>query len=351
VYDNHLGLSLSFSRVMDAQDHTQDHHSHKSRKAGRGAKEKKKDQVQKEKGQRTEKHNARAHSVAKIGKTKRTIQRNLDRSQKKEYVPAVDRRTDLIHETPPPVVVVMGPKNVGKSTLIRSLIKLYTNHNLTTVTGPITVITGKTKRITFIECPTDPSNQIAAMLDCAKVADLVLLCVNVKVGFTMETFEFLNILQTHGFPKVMGILTHCDLLKTTKQLHTAKKMYKQRFWTEIYQGAKMFHFSGIIHNKYLKNEIKQLSLFISRVKFRPLVWRNTHPYVIVDRYEDVTNPNDIENNPYIERSIIFYGYVRGTHLKPNMTLHCIGIGDYTMSSVTALPDPLPLPDKESERKV
>ena len=34
-----------------------------------------------------------------------------------------------------------------------------------------------------------------------------------------------------------------------------------------------------------------------------------------------------------------------------MTMHCIGIGDYTMTSITALPDPLPLPDKESERKV
>ena len=347
--------------ASQGNDGNQSHHSHKVKVAGRGAKEKKKEKSQKEKGTRNEKHNSRANSVANIGKTKRSIQRNLDRSQKKEYVPAVDRRTDLVHETPPSVIVIMGPKNVGKSTLIRSLVKLYTNHNLTTITGPITLVTGKSKRITIFECPTDPNQQTAAMLDCAKIADLVLLCVNVQVGFTMETFEFLNILQTHGFPKVMGILTHCDLIRTNKQLNNMKKLYKQRFWTEIYQGAKMFHFSGIIHNKYyLKNEIKQLSLFISRVKYRPLVWRNTHPYVLVDRYEDVTNPNDIyptatdtddNGNPQQStRSIIFYGYVRGTHLKPNMTIHCIGIGDYAMTSITALPDPLPLPDKESERK-
>jgi ribosome biogenesis protein BMS1 len=302
--------------------------------------------------------------VANIGKTKRSVQRNLDRSQKKEYVPTVDRRTDLVHETPPSVIVIMGPKGVGKSTLIRSLVKLYTNHNLTTISGPITLITGKTKRITIFECPTDPNQQTAAMIDCAKIADLVLLCVNVQVGFTMETFEFLNILQTHGFPKVMGILTHCDLIRTNKQLNNMKKLYKQRFWTEIYQGAKMFFFSGVIHNKYyLKNEVKQLSLFISRVKFRPLLWRNTHPYVLVDRFEDVTNPNDLSNasnekqhesdveGEETPRSIIFYGYVRGTNLKPNSTIHCIGVGDFTMSSITALPDPLPLPDKESERKV
>ena len=68
--------------------------------------------------------------------------------------------------------------------------KLYINHNLTTVTGPITVVTGKNKRITLLECP---SNDTAAMLDCAKIADLVLLTVDAKFGFEMETFEFLNV--------------------------------------------------------------------------------------------------------------------------------------------------------------
>lgn len=141
---------------------------------------------------------------------------------------------------------------------------MYTNHNLTTVTGPITVVTGKQRRITLFECP----NDTAAMLDCAKIADLVLLCVDAKFGFEMETFEFLNVLQTHGFPKVMGVFTHLDQFRTTKNLRKTKKLLKHRFWTEIYQGAKMHYFSGVINGKYLKNEVKQLSMFISRVKVR-----------------------------------------------------------------------------------
>lgn len=151
-----------------------------------------------------------------------------------------------------------------QSTLIRSLVKMYTNYNLTTVTGPITVVTGKGRRITLFECP----NDTAAMLDCAKIADLVLLCVDSKFGFEMETFEFLNVLQTHGFPKVMGVFTHLDQFRTTKNLRKTKKLLKHRFWTEIYQGAKMFYFSGIVNGKYLKNEVKQLTMLISRVKVR-----------------------------------------------------------------------------------
>jgi ribosome biogenesis protein BMS1 len=141
---------------------------------------------------------------------------------------------------------------------------MYSNHNLTTVTGPITVVTGKKRRITLFECP----NDTAAMLDCAKVADLVLLCVDAKFGFEMETFEFLNVLQTHGFPKVMGVFTHLDQFRTAKNLRKTKKLLKHRFWTEIYDGAKMFYFSGVINGKYQKNEVKQLTLFVSRVKVR-----------------------------------------------------------------------------------
>jgi hypothetical protein len=40
--------------------------------------------------------------------------------------------------------------------------------------------------------------------DLAKVADLVLMLINGHTGFEMETFEFMNVMQVHGFPKVRG---------------------------------------------------------------------------------------------------------------------------------------------------
>ena len=63
----------------------------------------------------------------------------------------------------------------------------------------------------------------------------VLLMVDASFGFEMETFEFLNICQVHGFPKVMGVLTHLDHFRNAKQLQKTKKRLKHRFWTEIYQ--------------------------------------------------------------------------------------------------------------------
>jgi hypothetical protein len=49
-----------------------------------------------------------------------------------------------------------------------------------------------------MECP----NDLNAMCDIAKTADLILLLIDGSFGFEMETFEFLNVAQTHGFPKV-----------------------------------------------------------------------------------------------------------------------------------------------------
>ena len=74
------------------------------------------------------------------------------------------------------------------------------------------------------------------------------------------------------------------------------------------------------------------------------MWRNTHPYVIVDRHEDITHPNRLSEDPTCDRSVTFYGYVRGSHLKPGTKMHLIGAGDYEMSELSVMPDPCPLPD-------
>lgn len=58
----------------------------------------------------------------------------------------------------------------------------------------MTVVTSKSRRVTFFECP----NDLNAMIDLAKIADLALLMVDGAYGFEMETFEFLNILQVRG---------------------------------------------------------------------------------------------------------------------------------------------------------
>ncbi|NXF80024.1 BMS1 protein, partial [Sclerurus mexicanus] len=58
-------------------------------------------------------------------------------------------------------------------------------------------------------------------------------------------------------------------------------------------GAKLFYLSGMVHGEYQKQEIHNLGRFISVMKFRPLTWQTSHPYVLADRMEELTNPEDV----------------------------------------------------------
>ena len=288
------------------------------------------------------KRNPRAFIFSSKGKAKIQKARTAEREQRRMHVPVIEQLTD---EPAPYVVLVHGPPGVGKSTLIRCLVKHYTKQDVKDIKGPVTVVAGKQRRLMFIEAPQD----MTAMIDAAKYADLVLLLIDGDFGFEMETFEFLNLMQVHGFPKVMGVLTHLDTFTDTKALKRTKKTLKHRFWSEIYQGAKLFYLSGIKNGRYLNREVLNLARFISVMKFRPLSWRQSHPYFVVDRFEDTTSREAIRKNPKCDRDIAVYGYLRGTNWKSNVTAHIAGAGDYRPTEVMAMPDPCPLPSQLKKR--
>ncbi|KAL1468829.1 hypothetical protein MTO96_041237 [Rhipicephalus appendiculatus] len=213
--------------------------AHRARHSGRKAdkKEKKTEHVQE---LTAKQRNPKAFSVQSVQKAEKNFRSRLIpeflfeglRIYKRNDTtsPLVDR-TPV--EPPPYIVAVVGPPKVGKTTLLQCLIKNFTRQFVSTITGPITIVSGKKRRLTLLEC----NNDINCMIDVAKVADLVLLVVDASYGFEMETFEFLNICQVHGFPRIMGVLTHLDMIKNAKTLRHTKKQMKHRFWTEIYQAS------------------------------------------------------------------------------------------------------------------
>lgn len=316
--------------------------SHHAKRAGRKVEKKKNKNKIDQSNLSARQRNPKAFAIQNAVRAERQFRRREDVISKKQHIPQVDK-TPL--EPPPVVVAIVGPPRVGKTTLINNLIKSFIKTNVTNTDGPITIVTSKKRRITLIEC----NNDVNSMIDIAKCADLVLLLCDASFGFEMEIFEFLNICQVHGMPKIMGVLTHLDMIKNAKTLKTTKKTLKHRFWTEVHPGAKLFYLSGIIHGEYLRNEIKNLSRFISVMKFRPLSWRMTHSYVLADRLEDITSQEAIRKDPRVNRDVVLYGYVRGVPLMKESMVHIAGVGDMKISELSYLPDPCPLPGSEKKR--
>ncbi|KAI3836184.1 hypothetical protein MKX03_028163, partial [Papaver bracteatum] len=141
----------------------------------------------------------------------------------------------------PYVIVVQGPPKVGKSLLIKSLVNFFAKECPDDARGLITLVSGTHRRLQFVECP----NDVTGMIDAAKYADLVLLCIDASYYcFEMETFEFFNLLQVHGSANVIGVLSHLD--KTNEgRLTQTKQRFIRQFRNEIFDKAELFYLSGL----------------------------------------------------------------------------------------------------------
>ncbi|KAH8609771.1 AARP2CN domain [Trypanosoma vivax] len=333
---------------MQGEGEQQHNKGHKNRVAGNKAT--KKAEVRKKKAgidlQPNRGSNVRAFQGPTSASRKgQKLLRSLEKRETALHVPTVDKTLRHVVAEPPLLVAVVGPPGVGKSTLIRSMVKFYSSRNVQAVRGLITVVAGRSRRVTFIECP----NTLTAMCDVAKVADLILLMVDGSYGFEMETFEFLNIAQVHGFPRMFGIVSHLDELKTGKALRKRKKFLRHRFWHEVAAGAKLLCLAPMVRGMYRSTDVLKLHRLLICVEPKIQSWRNTHSCVVIDRHEDITAPQRVVEDENCNRTIAFYGYTRGRPIKPGSLMHIPGLGDFPIAHISHQEDPCAFDGKGGDK--
>ncbi|MCL7029357.1 hypothetical protein MKW94_007021 [Papaver nudicaule] len=140
----------------------------------------------------------------------------------------------------------------------------------------------------------------------------------------------------------MGVLTHLDEFKDETELDETKERLQDNFRTEIYQGAMISCLSGLDHDLYKMLEVEELARHILMFQSCLSSWRVAHPYVLVDRFEDVTPLENMDKDAKCDRNISLYGYLRGCNIKSSAKVHIAGLGDFRLAGVKSTDDPLPL---------
>lgn len=87
------------------------------------------------------------------------------------------------------MIAIIGSPSVGKTTLVKALAKSYSGKSVTDPCGPITVSVSPIKRVTLFDVPTS----LTAVLDIARVVDLVIMVIDCSKGIETDIYEFLNI--------------------------------------------------------------------------------------------------------------------------------------------------------------
>ena len=72
--------------------------------------------------------------------------------------------------------------------------------------------------------------------------------------------------------------------------------------------------------------------------------------MVGDRFEDITPPQRVHDNPEGERDVALYGWLHGCNLKAGQLVHVAGVGDCTVADLTQLADPCPLPSTEKKQR-
>ena len=263
--------------------------------------------------------------------------------EKKE--PKKDNKIKYFTEVdePPLIIMIQGGHSSGKTTLIKSLVKYYTNQNITSFKGSITVRNSKNQRLTFIECP----NDISSLDDCSKIVDVAILLIDARVGFEMETFEFISLLKNHGFTQIMGVITHMDDFRQNKSLSKYKKQIKKRFIKDATDKSKLFYLFGIKNNLYIKLQLHTMARYLKVIKPNQPGFRINHPYIFCDRYDINFSKTKITNKENPEEKnddviVSLFGYVRGNHLNKNSLIYINGLGEYNIDFAEKMDDPCPI---------
>ena len=226
------------------------------------------------------------------------------------------------------LISFIGPRQGGKTTLIKSIVEHFTNidkwpnSNLTSISSSNEEIVILAENI---------SDSFSA-LNFLKFSDIIVSVVNGFFGLELETFETTTIIKNSNLNRFIFVLTHLDLFKTWKSLKKAKKRIKDRLVQEANGNCKIFYCSGLKNNNgYFSGEIKNLTRYLNKIKTQMMTTQKIRDFTVITKIKfQKTMKKDIA-------FLVGYTNSKTSFEKENKKCFIPGIGKVPILKANGLP--------------
>ena len=178
------------------------------------------------------------------------------------------------------LISFIGPRQGGKTTLIKSIVEHFTNIDKWP-NSDLTSISSSNEEIVILA--ENISDSFSA-LNFLKFSDIIVSVVNGFFGLELETFETTTIIKNSNLNRFIFVLTHLDLFKTWKSLKKAKKRIKDRLVQEANGNCKIFYCSGLKNNNgYFSGEIKNLTRYLNKIKTQMMTTQKIRDFTVITK--------------------------------------------------------------------
>lgn len=235
--------------------------------------------------------------------------------------------------SPPRVIVLFGlSASADLDSLAKDLLRLLSAEDaggaFSTVSSPEYKM-----RVTVLKAP---HGDLMACMEMAKVADLIAfvatassLCEDTS-SYYIDSFgnQCLSVFRSIGLPSTVVFIR--DLPLDMKKRHEFKKMCISGLTPEFPEDCRFY-------SADTKDELHKFMWLFKGQRLSAPHWRNQRPYLMAQKVDIV---ND-DQNPG-KSTLLLTGYLRAHSLSVNQLVHVSGVGDFQLSKIEVIKDPLPL---------
>ncbi|XP_039055690.1 pre-rRNA-processing protein TSR1 homolog [Hibiscus syriacus] len=258
------------------------------------------------------------------------LQRNKMLREQKKAAILKEKRASSGSASPPRVIILFPlSASVNVSSLAEDILRLLS----TEVSGavPSTVASSEYKlRATVLQAP---HGDLLSCMEMAKVADLIAFVASATEESTcafIDSFgsHCLSVFRSLGLPSTVVFIR--DLPTEIKRRNDAKKIVISSLTSEFPEDCKFYPADS-------KDDLHKFMWLFKEQRLTAPHWRNQRPYLMAQKVDLV--PDDSSPEKCI---LLLSGYTRAHSLSVNQLVHVSGAGDFQLSKIEIMKDPIPL---------